>query len=204
MRVSELGICATPLAFVQFASGLQVTLGQCCLFSVNVLCGCYRCCCCFFQEGSWTPFLYLLAFWGLCGELGQISCPPPQATCYSLLVAKSARFLAAKKGLKASFNQLFFLFSIFLTNQLSWPLSQQPIRARGIIVKYLHRTKNTGKVSQFTCFYLLFQKKQVVGHNILGKVCNPTYHSYVAQNVWLLSIYQMKLIVIFILQRHRG
>lgn len=34
MRVSELGICAAPLAFVQFASGLQMTLGQCCLFSV--------------------------------------------------------------------------------------------------------------------------------------------------------------------------
>ena len=207
MRVSELGICATPLAFVQFASGLQLTLGQCCLFSVNVLCGCYRCCCCFFQEGSWTPFLYLLIFWPF-GDCARnwvkfpAPPPPPQATCYSLLVAKSARFLAAKKGLKASFNQLFFLFSIFLTNQLSWPLSQQPIRARGIIVKYLHRTKNTGKVSQLTCFYLLFQKKQVVGHNILGKVCNPTYHSYVTQNVWLLSIYRMKLIVIFILQWH--
>lgn len=34
MRVSELGICAAPLAFVQFASGLQMTLSQCCLFSV--------------------------------------------------------------------------------------------------------------------------------------------------------------------------
>ena len=53
-------------------------------------------------------------------------------------------------------------------------------------------------------FFFLFQKKQVVGHNILGKVCNPTYHSYVTQNVWLLSIYQMKLIVIFILQWHWG
>lgn len=34
MRVSELGICTAPLAFAQFASGMQVTLGQCCLFCV--------------------------------------------------------------------------------------------------------------------------------------------------------------------------
>lgn len=38
------------------------------------------------------------------------------------------------------------------------------------IFLYLHRTKNTGKVSQLTCFLFLFQKKQVVGHDILGKV----------------------------------
>ena len=81
MRVSELGICAAPLAFVQFASGLQMTLSQCCLFSVIMY---YEVVIAvvvvFFRGGggSWTPFLYLLAIWRLCRELGQISCPPKQ------------------------------------------------------------------------------------------------------------------------------
>ena len=61
-----------------------------------------------------------------------------QAICYSPLVARIAGFLAGKKGLKSSFNQLkLFCLNIF-TSQLdftktilfllpSWTLSQQPI-----------------------------------------------------------------------------
>ena len=62
---------------------------------------------------------------------------------------KIADFLAAKKGLKSSFNWLkLFCLDIFdelvgfyillkqLVLETEWPLSQWPIRARGIIVKY--------------------------------------------------------------------
>ena len=77
MRVSELGICATPLAFVQFASGLQVTLGQCCLFSVNVLCGCYRCCCCFFLGGELDTISLSFGLLGIVRGTGSNFLPPP-------------------------------------------------------------------------------------------------------------------------------
>ena len=138
------------------------------LFCVNVLCGCYRCCCCFFFGG---------------GELDTISLSFGHL---EIVRGTGSNFLPPPPP-KRPIN---FTRPDTYPHDCTGRLGQMKTAC---IFLYLHRTKNTGKVSQLTWFFFLFQKKQVVGHNILGKVCNPTYHSYVAQNVWLLSIYQMKL-----------
>ena len=78
MRVSEREICAALLAFVQFASGLQVTLGRCCLFCVVMYYGVVIAAVVDFLRGrgALDTISLSLGHWRLCGELGQISCPP--------------------------------------------------------------------------------------------------------------------------------
>lgn len=145
MRVSELGICTAPLAFVQFASGLQMTLGWWCLFCVNVLRGCYRCCCFFFLRGSWTPFLCLLAIWRLCGELGQISCPPHPPPKRPINFTRPDTY---PHGCTGRLGQM----------------------KTACIFLYLHRTKNTGKVSQLTCFFFFcFRKNKLLDTTSWGR-----------------------------------